>query len=101
MILSLVLGTGLLTANGQLWADHRKLVTPAFHFKILEEFVNVFNENDRKMVKILEGKVGLPEFDIYDTIISVTLDSISETSMGIKLNAMDGQNREYTEAVKE
>ena len=36
---------------GTKWKEHRKLFTPAFHFKILEEFVGVFNSNDRIMIQ--------------------------------------------------
>lgn len=70
------LGRGLLTASGQNWQDHRKLITPAFHFKILEGFVDNFNENNKKLVEMLRSKASLEEFDIYNMITAVTLDNI-------------------------
>lgn len=70
------MGQGLLTTSGQKYFDHRKLITPAFHFKILEQFVDVFIEKDRKLVEKLKPKIGLNEFEIYDLIAAVTLDNI-------------------------
>jgi len=53
------------------------MLTPAFHFKILEEFFPVFGEQSRILIKILnekfaDGKV----FDIFPYITRCALDTI-------------------------
>lgn len=95
------LGTGLLIADGKKWHSRRKIITPAFHFKILEQFLETFNRKGAKMVQMIQQKVGKEGrvIDIYPFINSCTLDIICETAMGIELNAMDKQNTNYVEAV--
>ena len=61
---------------GTKWKEHRKLFTPAFHFKILEDFVEVFSSNDRILIEKLEKHVNGPPFDIRPYISLCTLDII-------------------------
>jgi cytochrome P450 len=65
---------------GQQWAAHRKLLTPAFHFKVLENFVDVFNRNGKILVEKLSRRVNGPEFDVTPYMTLCALDNISGES---------------------
>lgn len=51
------------------------MLTPTFHFKILEEFIQVFNEQSVVLVEKLNKKVG-QDFDIFPFVTRCTLDII-------------------------
>jgi hypothetical protein len=61
---------------GDKWRSHRKILTAAFHFKVLEEYVQVFNSNSQALVQKLEEHVGQPFVDITSYIAMCTLDII-------------------------
>ncbi|EFX87732.1 hypothetical protein DAPPUDRAFT_192258 [Daphnia pulex] len=92
------LATGLLTSTGQKWHQRRKLLTPTFHFKILEDFVQVFNEQSAVLVQRLNEKVG-QDFDVFPYITLCTLDVICETAMGRNIDAQSNTDSEYVKAV--
>lgn len=52
------------------------MLTPAFHFKVLEGFVDVFNKNTSILIKKLKCEVGKPGFDIEPYISDFALDVI-------------------------
>ncbi|GAB6019209.1 hypothetical protein CHUAL_014000 [Chamberlinius hualienensis] len=93
------LGQGLLTSSGQRWKSHRKLLTPSFHFRILDNFVPIFNEQSAILVKKLKEKAGKDLFNVYPYITLCTLDIICETAMGTKIRAQEGGNVEYVNAI--
>uniref|UniRef100_A0A182Y395 Uncharacterized protein n=1 Tax=Anopheles stephensi TaxID=30069 RepID=A0A182Y395_ANOST len=94
------LGTGLLLSFGEKWFQRRKIITPSFHFKILDQFMDVFNKEADTLVTKLERHVNQNEFNIYDYITLYALDSICATSMGVHINAQEDPNNEYARGVK-
>jgi cytochrome P450 family 4 len=53
-ILHPFLRTGLLTSNGEKWHQRRRMLTPAFHFEILKEYLEVFRDESDRLVKSLK-----------------------------------------------
>ncbi|KAL1491450.1 hypothetical protein ABEB36_012048 [Hypothenemus hampei] len=94
------LSTGLLISTGQKWRKRRKIITPAFHFSILEQFVDVFDLNATILVKNLKKLPPNETFDVYPYMTALTLDAICETAMGVNTNSQSGQNEDYVNAVK-
>nr|ACT34901.1 cytochrome P450 monooxygenase [Panonychus citri] len=85
------LGLGLVTSKGNKWKQRRKLLTPAFHFRILNDFLPIINENAEvlinKLNQLTDNKSGESKvIDILDYITLTTLDVICETAMGIKVH---------------
>ena len=61
---------------GQKWHTHRKMITPTFHFKILDGFVEVFSEKSKILIGKLQKEVGSIEFDVFPYITHCALDII-------------------------
>lgn len=111
------LATGLITtSDSEKWHARRKIITPAFHLKILEQFIDVFNKNGEILVEKLRKSeekivdifhmIGLCSLDIIcgkQNLIKNTnkLNQFIETSMGVKINAQNYSNSVYVRAVKE
>ncbi|XP_046450414.1 cytochrome P450 4C1-like isoform X3 [Daphnia pulex] len=97
------LGQGLLLSSGDLWRSRRKLLTPAFHFSILNSFVEVFNEQSRVLCGII-GDIcqsfadGKSEMDVHPLITRCSLDIICEAAMGTNINAQT-ETSDYIRAV--
>ncbi|XP_052890672.1 cytochrome P450 4d1-like [Anopheles moucheti] len=96
------LGEGLLTSRGRKWHTHRKVITPTFHFKILEQFVEIFDRQSTTFVKMLQPLAESGKsFDIFPQVTLCALDVICESAMGTKVNAQINSTSNYVLAVKE
>jgi len=65
-----------LISPGQKWHTHRKMITPTFHFKILDSFVEVFSEKSEILISKLRKEVGSKGFDVFPYVTKCTLDII-------------------------
>lgn len=72
------LGTGLLMSTDKKWHSRRKIITPTFHFTILEQFVEVFDQQGNILIKKLKAKAdGQTAFNIQPDICLAALDIIA------------------------
>ncbi|XP_046749213.1 cytochrome P450 4C1-like [Diprion similis] len=93
------LGSGLITSSGDKWHRQRRLLTPTFHFNILEEYSVVMFEKAEILKQCIESELkNRPNepIDMFTLITRCALDIICESAMGININAQTDDNAEYT-----
>ncbi|KAJ3642890.1 hypothetical protein Zmor_025639 [Zophobas morio] len=90
---------GLLTSEGPKWQARRKILTPAFHFSILQQFVQIFNEEGEKLVEVLKHECAKSYVNVTPHITQFTLKTIVETAMGTKLQFQTQEEKNYKQAV--
>lgn len=94
-------GDGLIMNGGEKWKRHRKIITPTFHFKILEQFVDIFNANSWIFVNKLRTLAGdgSAAISLFPHMALCTLDMICQTAMGINIEAQQNCESELVKAV--
>lgn len=98
------LGTGLLTANGDLWKSRRDLITPAFHFQILQNYMAIFQNRAQILGDrfLRHSANGTQSFDVFPFCTDCTLDIIGACAFGLDLECQKEQApSEYVKAIRE
>ena len=63
-------------STGTKWRTRRKLLTPTFHFNILNDFIAVFNEKSQILLRRLADKADGKPFNICQHITLCALDIV-------------------------
>ncbi|XP_035219657.1 cytochrome P450 4V2-like, partial [Stegodyphus dumicola] len=98
-----IAGNGLATSSAKENAQRRKLLQPAFHSRVLENFIPSFNEHSSVLVNKLKTTINKPWIDITPMMTACTLDILCDALMGIRIDSQEGNKEafEFTEAVEE
>lgn len=70
------LGEGLLFSTNQKWFSRRRAITPTFHFKILEQFFEVFIKHNQVLIKKIEKKADEQIFDIFPLVTASVMNAL-------------------------
>lgn len=70
------LGDGLLFSSNQKWFNRRRVITPTFHFKILEQFFEVFIKHNKILLKKIESKADGKIFDIFPFVTASVMNAL-------------------------
>ncbi|KAM7304847.1 cytochrome P450 4V2 [Ixodes scapularis] len=88
----------MVLATGSIWRFKRKLMTPAFHFRILENYMAIFNQNADLLVRRLcsfVDKAPSEPIRLFENTQKCALDIIGEVTMGAKLHVQEGKNLNF------
>ncbi|XP_052072903.1 cytochrome P450 4B1-like [Mytilus californianus] len=96
------IGESLLVSDGPKWERNRRLLTPAFHFSILNGYFKIYNDvTDTLLEKFAEGSKNAKYVEVFQYSGLATLDILLQCSLSYKGNIQDvGESHPYVKAVK-
>ncbi|KAL3270267.1 hypothetical protein HHI36_009320 [Cryptolaemus montrouzieri] len=92
------LNDGLLLSKGEKWTQRRKILTPAFHFSILKNFLAIFNEECEKIIEVINNKSS-ETMDVVALCSEFALYAINKSAMGHTLDPRDKEQLQYRDAI--
>ncbi|XP_066482559.1 cytochrome P450 4B1-like [Tiliqua scincoides] len=94
------IGKGLLVLDGPKWVQHRKLLTPGFHYTILKPYVTLMAESTKVMLDKWEQLVTQGKsVELFEHVSLMTLDSIMKCAFSHSSNCQMDRKNPYVQAV--
>ncbi|XP_060235794.1 cytochrome P450 4A10 isoform X2 [Meriones unguiculatus] len=94
------IGYGLLLLNGQPWFQHRRMLTPAFHYDILKPYVKTMADSIQLMLDKWEQLAGQDSIEIFQHVSLMTLDTVMKCAFSHKGSVqVDSNYKGYIKAI--
>lgn len=96
-------GNGILISDKAVWKPRRKMMTPAFHFRTLEDYIPIMNSRADEMVRDITEttKLGDAYFDVRPIVRRAAFAILFETSMGVKIDKEEVERMRLLEITEE
>ncbi|NXL43784.1 CP4B1 protein, partial [Podilymbus podiceps] len=94
-------GRGLLISDGTKWFQHRKLLTPAFHYDVLKSYVALMSDTAKVMLDKWEKKnTERKSVELFQDVSLMTLDTIMKCAFSSNASCQtQGNSDSYIRAV--
>ncbi|XP_069835576.1 cytochrome P450 4B1-like isoform X2 [Dendropsophus ebraccatus] len=95
-------GEGLLVSSGQKWFQHRRLLTPGFHYDVLKPYATLMADCTKTMLDKWERLVPDEKpVELFHHVSLMTLDTIMKCAFSNESNCQTDSDSAYTKAVYE
>ncbi|KAM4722927.1 cytochrome P450 4B1-like [Rhinophrynus dorsalis] len=96
------IGKGLLVLSGQKWFQHRRLLTPGFHYDVLKPYVKLMADCTKVMLDKWEKLIPEKQpVELFHHVSLMTLDSIMKCAFSYHSNCQNNSENAYIKAVYE
>ncbi|NWV95233.1 CP4B1 protein, partial [Machaerirhynchus nigripectus] len=90
------IGKGLLILEGSKWFQHRKMLTPAFHYDVLKSYVTLMSDSVKVMLDKWEKSImKRKSVELFQDVSLMTLDSIMKCAFSFNSNCQTQNNSHY------
>ena len=84
------LGEGLLIAEGNKWFRNRRLLTPAFHYSILKNYMSIYNSCVSKLITKWHRSAKMGDsVQVFQNLSSMSFDIILQCAFSFKSNCQE------------
>ncbi|XP_061722519.1 cytochrome P450 4C1-like [Cydia pomonella] len=77
------LGYGILSGSGPVWRKRRKLISPNYSHKAIENYSYAFNEETGFLLQRLRARPVGKSFNIYEEVVNTTTYTVCQTLFGL------------------
>jgi cytochrome P450 family 4 subfamily V len=97
-ILRLVAGTGLVTAEGDVWKRHRKIISNSFHYEFIKTNVPMIQETTREFLSGLKPE-DMKAYNVIPKVQEITGEIVGRIFFGKHLNSYTFEGKPLTLAL--
>ncbi|XP_045765855.1 cytochrome P450 4d2-like [Maniola jurtina] len=96
-----LIGNGSVFGEEEIWRLRRKILIPVFNSKYCDNFVKIFERNNKVLMEKLTSVVGKGDFSTWEYFSAYTLDSAFDMTFGENLEVQKNPNHPFAVAFQD